>query len=110
MTTDDNHYRPRPDQDILEFIYHRLGEIMTAINDLDTDLTNLEAVQSAVVTALNDLVAAVAASAGADDPAVESAAARVQAVADALSAAATQDDPGPQVTPPATGPTGPAAS
>lgn len=78
-----------------------------ATADLQAAVTNLGTEQSAIVTAVNDLVAKVAAltaaAGGGDTAAIEAAAAAVNASASALATSAGAD-PGPQGTPPPVGP------
>ena len=82
----------------LRKIHQTQGEDMAAIDDLNTAVTNLQTEQVAVATAVTDLVAAVAASSAANDPAIEAAVSNINAVTASLTTDAASD-PGPQASP-----------
>jgi hypothetical protein len=80
------------DRELLERIYHRQGDIMTA---LDNAVAAIQTAATAVETAVTDLVAALAA----DNPTdVATAVTNLQSIAAALTTAAAAD-PGPQPAP-----------
>lgn len=69
----------------------KLDLIMAAIDDLNSGITALDTVASAVEQAVTDLVAAVAAGANTNDPAIEAAVANINNVVAALKTSAALD-------------------
>lgn len=67
--------------------------IMAAIDDLKTSVANLQAAATANAATLTDLASKITAANSANDPAIESLAQQVQAVADSMKAADTTADP-----------------